>query len=59
MSTELDTRHEKVIEIAMLLAQKDGYGVEAWRLFEREAEATLTRISKPHSQNPKHDLAAR
>ena len=46
MSTETDTRHGKVMEIAMLLAEKNGYSVDAWRLFEFEADATLARMSE-------------
>jgi hypothetical protein len=34
MSAEVDIRHEKIIQIAMLLAEKNGYPVDAWRLFE-------------------------
>jgi hypothetical protein len=45
MSTEASNRHESVIQIAMLLAEKNGYSTDAWRLFEAQAEATLTRMS--------------
>ena len=45
MSTEASKRHESVIQIAMLLAEKNGYSTDAWRLFEAQAEATLTRMS--------------
>ena len=45
MCTDASKRHESVIQIAMLLAQKDGYPTDAWRLFEAEAEATLTNMS--------------
>jgi hypothetical protein len=46
MSTEASNRHESVIQIAMLLAEKSGYPVDAWRVFEAQAEATLTRMSE-------------
>ncbi|WP_201449777.1 hypothetical protein [Bradyrhizobium sp. Ai1a-2] len=54
MSTDDSKRHESVIEIAMLLAEKNGYPTDAWRMFERQAEATLARMSKRQPQ----DLAA-
>jgi hypothetical protein len=46
MSTEPSKRHESVIQIAMLLAEKNGYSTEAWRLFEAEAEAALVKMEK-------------
>jgi hypothetical protein len=52
MSTEPAKRHESVIQIAMVLAEKNGYPVDAWRLFEAQAEATLTRMSKPEAPPP-------
>lgn len=58
MGTQTSERYEKVIEVAMLLAQKNGYGLDAWRLFEREAVAALARMSKPQSQSRQRDLAA-
>jgi hypothetical protein len=45
MCTDASKRHESVIQIAMLLAEKNGYSTDAWRLFEAQAEATLTRMS--------------
>ncbi len=51
-----DNRYGKIINIAMFLAQKNGYGVEAWRLFEREAKATLARMSE-RSPSIQPDLA--
>ena len=38
MSTEASNRHESVIQIAMLLAEKNGYSTDAWRLFEAQAD---------------------
>jgi hypothetical protein len=52
MSTEPSKRHESVIQIAMILAEKNGYPVDAWRLFEAQAEATLTRMSAPTEAAP-------
>jgi hypothetical protein len=56
-----DNRNGKVINIAMFLAQKSGYDVEAWRLFEREAETTLARMSQrsPSIQPDLADVEAR
>ena len=45
MTTEATKRLESVIQIAMLLAQKNGYSTEAWGLFEAEADAALTKMS--------------
>ena len=58
MCTEASKRHESVIQIAMLPAEKNGYSTDAWRLFEAQAEATLTRMSKPEAQSRRQDLAA-
>ena len=55
MSTEASKRHESVIQIAMLLAEKNGYPTDAWRLFEAEAEAALVKMS---TRSPQRDLAA-
>lgn len=45
MTTEATKRLESVIQIAMLLAEKNGYSTEAWGLFEAEADAALTKMS--------------
>jgi hypothetical protein len=50
MTNNFDPQLQKIIDIATLLAQKNGYGTDAWRLFEREAEAALVRMSFPASQ---------
>ena len=58
MTMEASKRHESVIQIAMLLAEKNGYSTDAWRLFEAEAEATHVRMSKPQPGSRQQDLAA-
>jgi hypothetical protein len=58
MTTEVSKRHESVIQIAMLLAEKNGYSTDAWRLFEAQAEAALERMSKPQTPERRPDLAA-
>ncbi|WP_018320252.1 hypothetical protein [Bradyrhizobium sp. WSM2793] len=52
MSTDGSKRHESVIQIAMLLAEKNGYSTEAWRLFEAEADAALTKMEKHERPEP-------
>ena len=56
MSTEASKRHESVIQIAMLLAEKNGYSTEAWRLFEAQAEAALVKMETSDARR-RHDLA--
>ncbi|EIG63493.1 hypothetical protein [Bradyrhizobium sp. WSM1253] len=46
MSTEATKRQESVIQIAMLLAEKNGYPTDAWRLFEAEADAALKKMEE-------------
>jgi hypothetical protein len=57
MCIDASERHESVIQIAMLLAEKSGYSTDAWRLFEAQAKDTLTRMSKPVAPNLQPDLA--
>ena len=46
-------RREKLIQIAMLSAQTNGYPVEAWHLFEQDAEVALSRMEQPqHHDSP-------
>jgi hypothetical protein len=52
MNTEASKLHESVIEIAMLLAEKNGYPTAAWRLFEAEAQAALAKMQKQHAPRP-------
>jgi hypothetical protein len=52
MSTEPGKRHESVIQIAMILAEKSGYPVDAWRLFEAQAEAAPARMAAPTEAAP-------
>jgi hypothetical protein len=40
----------------MLLAEKNDYSTEAWRLFEAEAEAALVKVETPDAGR-RHDLA--
>ena len=58
MSTEASKRHESVIEIAMLLAEKNGYPTDAWRMFEAEADAALAKMSQPQTPERRPGLAA-
>ena len=57
MSTDASKHHESVIQISMLLAQKNGYSTEAWRLFEAEAETVLVNMEKHQTPERPHDLA--
>jgi hypothetical protein len=46
-------RRDKLIQIAMLSAQMNGYPVEAWHLFEQDAEVALARMEQPdHHESP-------
>ncbi|MCK1534656.1 MULTISPECIES: hypothetical protein [unclassified Bradyrhizobium] len=58
MGTEATWRHQRLIQIAMLQAEKNGYPTDAWRLFEAQAETILAQMSKSHSGSGSEHLTA-
>jgi hypothetical protein len=48
----MSTESETVIAIAMMIAEQNGYPTDAWRLFQTEARAALTKMQRQHPPRP-------